>query len=92
MKPKRRRDSLTSRINQIINQRPGVTQGEIRSITDGHQVSVSRVITELRSQGRIRYEIADDGSTRHYYPIVQQDVIKQARKIGGHFGILIAQL
>ena len=83
--------TLKEKISELIRCHPGITQKEMRERTGAHQVSVVRTLRDLQRVGAIEAQV-DDARIKHYVVSTNGCVVSRARDIGGHFGILMAQV
>lgn len=83
--------TLKKKISELIRCHPGITQKEMRERTGAHRVSVVKTLIDLQRDGTIDAQV-DDARIKHYFVPTDGCVVSRARDIGGHFGILIAQV
>lgn len=86
-------------IIQYIQLHPGVCASDIAEHVGKSRVSVSNTMIGMVQKGYVTTEMLQDGSCRGrrvYYPgnVVRDasHIIRNAQHIGGHFGILAAQV
>jgi len=84
--------SLAHEVRALVEKNPGITQPKLLEITGASKAAVNRSLSSLRKDGVLTSSFDKRLRMHKYYCSQDRDVIRHAREIGGHFGILIAQM